>query len=152
MHSVHVLFGDKYAQFCKDLKCYVVKYGDDNANHYFTSMLCREDSGKLSFRSATIAEEDRSTFKPGIESMFAADFIEKPLSMPDDKEYIRQFLTGVFSQRVVNVSPEESNRLSLCMYIPLDDEGVWKRAKTIIEASADMMENIDITITMAFQI
>lgn len=144
MHSVHVLFGDKYAQFCKDLKCYVVKYGDDNANHYFTSMLCREDSGKLSFRSATIAEEDRSTFKPGIESMFAADFIEKPLSMPDDKEYIRQFLTGVFSQRVVNVSPEESNRLSLCMYIPLDDEAVWKRAKTIIEASADMMENIDI--------
>ena len=76
--------------------------------------------------------------------MFAADFIEKPLSMPDDKEYIRQFLTGVFSQRVVNVSPEESNRLSLCMYIPLDDEAVWKRAKTIIEASADMMENIDI--------
>lgn len=144
MHSVHILFGDKYAQMCKDLKRYVIKYGDDNANHYFTSMLCREDGDKLSFRSATIAKEDRSVFSPGIESMFAADFIERPVTMPDDKEYIRQFLSTVFSQRVVNVSPEESNRLSICMYVPLDDENIWNRAKSIIAASADMMENIDI--------
>lgn len=144
MHSVHILFGDKYAQLCKDLKCYVVKYGDDNANHYFTAMLCRGDSDKLSFRSATIADEDRSTFQPGIESTYSADFIERPLSMPFDKEYIRQFFSRVFSQRVVNVSPEESNRLSVCMYIPLDDEAIWNRAKSIIEASAEMMENIDI--------
>jgi hypothetical protein len=144
MHSVHILFGDKYAQMCKDLKRYVIKYGDDNANHYFTSMLCREDGDKLSFRSATIAKENRSVFSPGIESMFAADFIEKPITMPDDKEYIRQFLSTVFSQRVVNVSPEESNRLSICMYVPLDDENIWNRAKSIIAASADMMENIDI--------
>ena len=144
MHSVHILFGDKYAQMCKDLKRYVIKYGDDNANHYFTSMLCREDGDKLSFRSATIAQEDRSVFSPGIESMFAADFIERPVTMPDDKEYVRQFLSKVFTQRVVNVSPEESNRLSVCMYVPLDDENIWKRAKSIIEASADMMENIDI--------
>lgn len=144
MHSVHILFGDKYAQFCKDLKRYVVKYGDDETNHYFTSMLCREDGDKLSFRSATIAQEDRSTFSPGIESMFAADFIEKPVTMPDDKEYIRQFLDRVFSQRVVNNGPQESNRLSVCMYVPLDDEKVWDRAKTIIEASAPMVQNIDI--------
>ena len=144
MHSVHILFGDKYAQMCKDLKRYVIKYGDDNANHYFTSMLCREDGGKLSFRSATIAQEDRSVFSPGIESMFAADFIERPVTMPIDKEYVRQFLSRVFSQRVVNVSPEESNRLSVCMYIPLDDEKIWETARFIIEASADMMENIDI--------
>lgn len=144
MHSVHILFGDKYAQMCKDLKRYVIKYGDDNANHYFTSMLCREDGDKLSFRSATIAKENRSVFSPGIESMFAADFIEKPITMPDDKEYIRQFLSTVFSQRVVNVSPEESNRLSICIYVPLDDENIWNRAKSIIAASADMMENIDI--------
>lgn len=144
MHSVHILFGDKYAQMCKDLKRYVIKYGDDNANHYFTSMLCREDGDKLSFRSATIAQEDRSVFSPGIESMFAADFIERPVTMPDDKEYIRQFMSKVFTQRVVNVSPEESNRLSVCMYVPLDDENIWKRVKSIVEATADMVENIDL--------
>lgn len=144
MHSVHILFGDKYAQMCKDLKRYVIKYGDDNANHYFTSMLCLEEGDKLSFRSATIAPEDRSKFNAGIEAMFAADFIEKPVTMPYDKEYIRQFLSLVFSQRVVNVSPEESNRLSVCMYVPLDDESIWKRVKSIVEASADMVENIDI--------
>ena len=144
MHSVHILFGDKYAQMCRDLKRYVIKYGDDDANHYFTSMLCREDGDQLSFRSATIAQEDRTVFSPGIESMFAADFIERPVTMPDDKEYIRQFLSRVFTQRVVNVSPEESNRLSICMYVPLDDENIWRRVKSIIDASADMTENIDI--------
>ena len=144
MHSVHILFGDKYAQMCRDLKRYVIKYGDDNANQYFTSMLCREDGNQLSFRAATIAQEDRTVFSPGIESMFAADFIDRPVTMPDDKEYIRQFLSRVFTQRVVNVSPEESNRLSICMYVPLDDENIWRRVKSIIDASADMTENIDI--------
>ena len=145
MHSVHILFGDKYAQFCKDLKRYVIKYGDDDANHYFTSMLCQwKDGDKLSFRSATIAKEDRSVFSPGIESMFAADFIEKPVTMLDDQEYIRQFFYKVFSERVVNTGPHESNRLSVCLYVPLDDESVWRKAKSVIEATTSMVQNIDI--------
>lgn len=144
MHSVHVLFDEKYAQFCKDLKRYTIKYGDEKVNGYFTSMLCREGGGKLSFQSATIAQEDRSVFLPGIESMFAADFIERPVVMPDDEEYIRQFFTSLFASRVVNVKPDESNRLSICMYVPLTEEAIWARAKRLIEATLEMKENIDV--------
>jgi len=147
MHSVHIFFGEKYAQLCKDLKRYTIKYGDNNVNHYFTSMLCREDSNDkqlLSFQPATIAEEDRSEFLPGIESMFAADFIEKPLVMPDSSEYFRQLFTDIFAKRVVNVGPGESNRLSVCMYVPLNDEAVWCRVKALVESTLEMKENIDI--------
>lgn len=146
MHSVHIFFGDKYAQLCKDLKRYTIKYGDKNANRYFTSMLCREDGEKLSFRAATVAQEDRSVFNPGIESMFAADFIEKPFVMPNNQEYIREFFCRLFSTRVVNVRPDESNRLSVCLYVPLDDRAVWKTAKSIIGAVQEMLENIDIDV------
>lgn len=146
LHSVHILFGEKYAQFCKDLRSYVVKYGDDDVNRYFTPVVCTEGEGKLSFRAATIAEEDRKVFSPGIERMFSADFIEKPKVMPVDREYIRQYFADLFSDRVVNVGPGEDNRLSVCLYVPLDDEAIWERARSIIESTEDLREHIIIDV------
>lgn len=144
-HSIHMFFGDKYASICKDLKSYAIKYGDENSNKYFSSVLCLTEDNKLSFKETVIVKEDRTTFKPGVESLYESNFDK--LIVEDEPEYIKEYFErNLFRPRVINNHPGESNRLSVCMYIPLYEEDAWSIASRIIDSIDGKVNNIDIDI------
>ena len=134
-HIVHIMIGDNAATLLCDLKRYVVKYGNSDENDYFSALLYSDSDGSAAIMSAEPAESDGESFTSGIDDMFDIS-LRKFYDLPQQNraEYLKACFTALYNQRITINNPGDSNRLHLCLYVPLYTPEYWAIAEEMLQA------------------
>ena len=134
-HIVHIMLGSNAQKLLEDLKRYIIKYGSEEENAYFTAMLYQESSDSSTFQVAQTGEADPSSFVSGIDDMFNISmdtFYEVP--QKNRTEYLKDGLSKLYNQRITINTPGDSNSLHLTLYVPVYEPRYWAVAKEMLDA------------------
>ena len=132
---MHIMLGQSAKQVLCDMKKYVIKYGSQEENHYFSAMLYSEEEDQAVFSLAEASEVDESTFISGIENLFCIE--TKPFAtVPHDKRqaYIQDCFARLYDTRLTINDPGDAPQMHACIYLPLYDTKYWQLTCEMLDA------------------
>ena len=110
-HTTHIMLGADSAPMLKDIKRYVIKYGDQEVNDYFKAFLFPEldPSVEASFQGAEPVKADESVFVAGIDEMFD---VENDAAIRTGREIAQQegLLVGISAGAALFAAIEVAKR------------------------------------------
>ena len=121
-HTIHIMLGSDAGQILKDIKEYVIKYGDDQTNDFFNAVLYSHnfETGDAEFSTAVQVGQNPEEFVPGIDEMYEAQFSDLYLIPADARaEYLQGFFTEMYNRSITINHPGDSSSLNLCIHVPL---------------------------------
>ena len=134
-HIVHWMIGKGQERILCGIKQYVIKYGSEEEKRYFDALLYQESDNGTTISSAETINANESTFESGIDNLFAIA-LQLRYEIPNESrtEYLRSCLTSLYDMHININNQGDSNRLHLCMYVPLYDKRYWTITKEILAA------------------
>ncbi len=136
-HTTHIMLGADAASMLKDIKRYVIKYGDEEVNDYFKAFLFPEldPSVEASFQSADPVKADESVFVAGIDEMFDVQLGNSYKVLPSSRqEYLKGFFRTLFERNITINRPGDSSTMNLCLYVPLYLREYWTAVEEFLSA------------------
>lgn len=136
-HTTHIMLGADSASMLKDIKRYVIKYGDQELNDYFKAFLFPEldSSVEASFQGAEPVKADESVFVAGIDEMFDVQLGNPYKVLPDSRsDYLKGFFRTLYDSSITINRPGDSSTLNLCLYVPLYLREYWSVAEEFLLA------------------
>ncbi len=137
---MHWMIGQEQERILCGIKQYVIKYGSEEEKRYFDALLYKKTDDGATIDSAEPIVANDSTFESGIDNLFAVA-LQPRYEIPDENrtEYLRSCLTTLYNTHININNQGDSNRLHLCLYVPLYEKRYWTIAKEILTA----IENIE---------
>lgn len=138
-HTSHIMLGADTAPMLKDIKQYVIKYGDAEVNDYFRAFLFPEldPSVEARFEVAQPVAADENVFAAGIDEMFDVQLEDSYTVFPANRQdYLRGFFRTLYDTSITINRPGDSSTLNLCVYVPLYLKEHWSVVEeflTVIE-------------------
>ena len=130
-HSVHVMFGRVSEETLLGLKQYVLKYGGDEANDFFTAIHIDETKTDLVIREAVRLVPDNAEVVYA--ERFNTSFSDSVNLKKSETESIKNYLFHLKTSLVNADHMGDYAELHYCFYIPLFDEAAWAMAKILID-------------------
>ncbi len=127
-HTSHIMLGADAASMLKEIKQYVIKYGDEELNDYFKAFLFPElnPSVEASFQSADPVKADESVFVAGIDEMFDVQPGNPYKVLPGSRQdYLKGFFRTLYDRSITINRPGDSSTMNLCVYVPLYLKEYW---------------------------
>ena len=132
-HSVHIMFGQDYAQTLQEVKKYIQKYGEKQHSLFFKAILWFNDiHGNLELSPIDLQDKNADSFITGLENNYQLKLSNSAFdSNPTEEDLIRFFTT--LQQNTINLDNQSShNQLHYCLYFPLYDQAAWNNVKNCI--------------------
>lgn len=136
-HTTHIMLGADAASMLKDIKRYVIKYGDQELNDYFKAFLFPEldPSIEASFQGAEPVKADESVFVAGIDEMFDVQLGSSYKVLPSNRqEYLKGFFRTLYDRSITINRPGDSSTMNLCLYVPLYLREYWAAVEEFLTA------------------
>ena len=136
-HTTHIMLGADAASMLKDIKRYVIKYGDQELNDYFKAFLFPEldPSIEASFQGAEPVKADESVFVAGIDEMFDVQLGSSYKVLPSNRqEYLKGFFRTLYDRSITINRPGDSSTMNLCLYVPLYLREYWSVVEEFLSA------------------
>lgn len=136
-HTSHIMLGADAASMLKDLKQYVIKYGDAELNDYFKAFLFPElnPSVEASFQGAEPVKADESVFVAGIDEMFDVQLGSPYKVLPGNRQdYLKGFFRSLYDESITINRPGDSSTMNLCVYVPLYLKEYWSVVEEFLAA------------------
>lgn len=127
-HTSHIMLGADTASMQKNIKQYVIKYGDAEVNDYFKAFLFPElkPSVEATFQAAQPVVADESVFVAGIDEMFDVQLGNPYKVLPGNRlDYLKGFFRTLYDQSITINRPGDSSTMNLCVYVPLYQKEYW---------------------------
>ena len=102
-HTSHIMLGADAASMLKDIKQYVIKYGDEEMNDYFKAFLFPEldPSAEACFQIADPVKADESVFVAGIDEMFDVQLGKSYKVLPNSRQdYLKGFFRTLYDRSI----------------------------------------------------
>ena len=147
-HSINIIFGENFTQTIKDLKKYVLKYGECAHSPYFNIILWEQNPNgeiKLSRIESQVEHEDEII--AGLNDLYKIEFVDvKSFSSIKEKNafvyYFNKLCVTLFEKK----HNDEDSRLHFCLYIPLYEKNFWEQVQTTIIYLKALDQSVDIDI------
>ena len=136
-HTSHIMLGADAASMLKDIKQYVIKYGDEELNDYFKAFLfpVLDPSVEASFQCAQPVKADESVFVAGIDEMFDVQLGNPYKVLPGSRQdYLKGFFRTLFDNSITINRRGDSSTMNLCVYVPLYLKEYWSVAEEFLTA------------------
>lgn len=136
-HTSHIMLGADAAPMLKDIKQYVIKYGDKEVNDYFKAFLFSEldPSVEASFQCAEPVKADESVFVAGIDEMFDVQLGSPYKVLPSNRQdYLKGFFRALYDRSITINRPGDSSTMNLCLYVPLYLKEYWSVVEEFLSA------------------
>lgn len=146
-HTIHIMLGSDAGQILKDIKEYVIKYGDDQTNDFFNAVLYSHnfETGDAEFSTAVQVGQNPEEFVPGIDEMYEAQFSDLYLIPADARaEYLQGFFTDMYNRSITINHPGDSSSLNLCIHVPLYKEYYWKLVREFLDAIETIPQSFNV--------
>ena len=115
-HTSHIMLGTDTASMLKEIKQYVIKYGDQELNDYFKAFLFPElnPSAQACFQSADPVKADESVFVAGIDEMFDVQLGNTYKILPGSRtDYLKGFFRTLYDRSITINQPGDSSTMNL---------------------------------------
>lgn len=136
-HTSHIMLGADAASMLKDIKQYVIKYGDAELNDYFKAFLFPElnPSVEACFQGAEPVKADESVFVAGIDEMFDVQ-LGSPYKvlLGNRQDYLKGFFRTLYDKSITINRPGDSSTMNLCVYVPLYLKEYWSVVEEFLAA------------------
>lgn len=136
-HTTHIMLGAHAASMLKNIKRYIIKYGEEEVYSYFKAFLFPQLnlSMEACFQNAEMVKADEGQFVAGIDEMYEAQLVDYYKVIPDSRhDYLKGFFRKLYDESITINHPGDSSTMHLCLYVPLYLEEYWSAAKTFLEA------------------
>lgn len=136
-HTSHIMLGADAASILKDIKQYVIKYGDEEVNDYFKAFLFPElnHSVEAIFEAANPVVTDASVFVAGIDEMFDVQLGNPYKVLPGSRQdYLKGFFRTLYDKSITINRPGDSSTMNLCVYVPLYLKEYWSVVEEFLAA------------------
>lgn len=136
-HTSHIMLGTDTASMLKEIKQYVIKYGDQELNDYFKAFLFPElnPSAQACFQSADPVKADESVFVAGIDEMFDVQLGNTYKILPGSRtDYLKGFFRTLYDSSITINRPGDSSTMNLCVYVPLYLKEYWAVVEEFLSA------------------
>ena len=133
-HTTHIMLGAGAASMLKDIKRYVIKYGEQELNDYFKAFLFPEldPSAEAGFHAAEPVKAGESVFVAGIDEMFDVQLDSPYKVLPGSRqEYLKGFFRTLYDRSITINRPGDSSTMNLCLYVPLYLREYWTVAENV---------------------
>ncbi|NDV58125.1 C1 family peptidase [Bacteroides sp. 519] len=135
-HSVHLMFGSEFEKAIRELKIYIIKYGEEEISPYFTALLWeKEDNGTVNLSSIqAIAEDPDAPFVSGLQNHYTVDKNkEGTFPAKEQNVHIIHYFDTLYRNTITINNPGDFKSLHLCIYLPLYDYQAWQQCKELID-------------------
>ena len=91
-HTTHIMLGAHAASMLKNIKRYIIKYGEEEVNSYFKAFLFPQLnlSMEACFQNAEIVKADEGQFVAGIDEMYESQLVDYYKVIPDSRhDYLK---------------------------------------------------------------
>ena len=146
-HTTHIMLGADSAPMLKDIKRYVIKYGDQEVNDYFKAFLFPEldPSVEASFQGAEPVKADESVFVAGIDEMFDVQLGGSYKVLPSSRQdYLKGFFRTLFDKSITINRPGDSSTMNLCLYVPLYLKEFWSVVEEFLSAIETLPQSYNV--------
>ena len=147
-YSVHLMFGDEFAQTLSDLKKYTLKYGEVTTSSYLSAILWNKKDGDLTISSVQTLQSGQSdSFVSGLQDLYQVEILEKSVFKANERNVrIAAFFEDLY-HREININQlSDSKHLHLCIYLPLYKQCYCEQALEIIDVISTLKVEYEIDI------
>ena len=131
-HSVHIMFGQNFAQTLQQMQIYVQKYGEGHSP-YLKCMLWSADTKGNTTISTVDLQRDEKDFMVDFENRYQVSLQEVKFQAEKPESLIQHFI--FLQQETINLNNQGAHsRLHYCLYFPLYDSKMWDEVKKCIAA------------------
>lgn len=146
-HTSHIMLGADSASILKDIRRYVIKYGDEEVNEYFKAYLFNEldTSAEAGFQAANPVVADEKVFVAGIDEMFDVQ-LECPFKiLPGNRQdYFKGFFRNLYNESITINRPGDSSTLNLCIYVPIYRKEYWAVTEEFLTAIEALSQSYNV--------
>lgn len=131
------MLGADAASMLKEIKQYVIKYGDEELDDFFRAFLFPElnPSAEACFQSADPVKADESVFVAGIDEMFDVQLGNPYKVLPSSRQdYLKGFFRTLYDRSITINRPGDSSTMNLCVYVPLYLKEYWAIVEEFLTA------------------
>ena len=146
-HTSHIMLGADAASILKDIKQYVIKYGDREFSDYFKTFLFPElnPSVEACFLSAEPVKADESVFVAGIDEMFDVQLGNPYKVLPGSRQdYLKGFFRTLYDNSITINRPGDSPTMNLCVYVPLYLKEYWSVVEEFLTAIESLPQSYNV--------
>lgn len=150
VHTVHMMLGGNAEPLLLNLRQYVRKYGDDEANSFFHALLYREDDATAAtFREAVIRKPDESVFVAGLENMISVE-LDGGVAIPANHraEYLANYFADRYNEWVTINHSGDSAKLHICLYVPTYLASCWERCKEFLTSMDSLPQQFNVDLLL----
>ena len=150
-HTTHIMLGASPASMLKDIKRYVIKYGNHELNNYFKAFLFPEldPSVEASFQSAEPVKADESVFVAGIDEMFDVQLSTSYKVLSSNRqEYLKGFFRTLYDRSITINQPGDSSTMNLCLYVPLYRREYWAAVGEFLSAIETLPQSYNVDLLL----
>jgi Cysteine protease len=132
-HSVHIMFGQNFAQAIQELKIYTAKYGESSFSPYFHAVhWSQSPQGDVSLSKVVMAKNRSDQFISGLGDLHSVEFETENFSSSQKEDSVIQYFDDLRASVITISNKGDYNELHLCLYIPLFEPELWNQAKSLI--------------------
>lgn len=143
------MFGKAFSEALLELRKYIIAYGDDSLEPYFTALLYSEgDDCSLSVSKIVPCGKQDNVFVPGIGDLRDSIEYEKVLESNKDEKFnrLKAFILQLRNNTITIQNPGDFDELHFCLYFPLYQSGIWEQVRFFVEVAKDEKFGTDIDI------
>lgn len=146
-HTATILIGQDLKLYTARLGKYILKYGEDDASSFFTSVMWLFEDGKTEIKKAVRDGSNSFDFVSTMVDVYDTKLDEiETLTGADRVLDMQHFFQKLHQSTVTINNPGDSNSLLLSLIVPLYDVPACEEAIRIIEATSNIQSRYTIIV------